>query len=212
MGQWQLLHLKFIQLIFNPVQPATKRQHQFITEFTYDCINPITGQHILEIGFGNGKLMPSLLKKADALTFTGIDFSEDMVNAGTTLLEPWISRNEIELHHASIEEMPFVDAFFDGVCTINTLYFWPEPVSNAKEVLRVLKPNGRVCIGIRPKRVAETVPATQFGFKLYEDDEAADLLSVAGFRNVEVRTQTDPPVMFDGKETHFESVVLIGTK
>ncbi len=183
-----------------------------ITNFTYNSMALEDGQHILEIGFGNGKLMPELLKRNQSLTLTGVDFAEDMVAQGEILLKNYIESGHINLAVASVEALPFEDNYFDAICTINTLYFWPEANECCKEVLRVLKPGGRVYIGIRPKGDAQKVPATQFGFTLYEKKEAIALLESAGFKEVHVEEQTDPPVEFSGEQKIFDSWVVIGTK
>lgn len=183
-----------------------------ITNFTYDCVAPREGQTILEIGFGNGKLMPALFDKAKNFKLVGIELSEDMINVGNTFLISWIRNGLIELLPASVENMPFEDNTFDAVCTINTLYFWPDPINDAKEVLRVLKPGGKVFIAIRPKKVAEKLPATQYGFQLYENDEAMELLRNASFKNVHIESQLDRPVEFNGEMQSFESWVVIGSK
>ncbi|MFN6943329.1 MAG: class I SAM-dependent methyltransferase [Cytophagaceae bacterium] len=186
--------------------------NRYITGFTYATINPEDGQHILEIGFGNGRLMPELLNKASNIKLTGIDFSMDMVEEGQEILKEHIDRGDIELLHASVESLPFGNDTFDAICTINTLYFWPDPLENAKEILRVLKPGHRVFIGIRPKKEAEKIPATKFGFTLYEQQDAIDLLEKAGFENVTIKEQSDPPIEFNGEKHVLKSWVIIGDK
>jgi ubiquinone/menaquinone biosynthesis C-methylase UbiE len=186
--------------------------NRFITAFTYDCVNPTSGQIILEIGFGNGKLMPELLQRASDIKLFGIDFSEEMVMQGKEILKPWIEQRQIQLIIASVENIPFDDNYFDTVATINTLYFWPNPLNDAKEILRVLKPGGKVCIGIRPKEEAKKVPATQYGFQLYDKEEAIGLLQMAGFEKVRIVSQQDPPFEFNGKMLSMESWVIVGNK
>jgi ubiquinone/menaquinone biosynthesis C-methylase UbiE len=186
--------------------------NRYITSFAYDCLIPESGQKILEIGFGNGRLMPQLLSKAGDLTLIGIDFSEDMVKQGKEILNPWIEKGNIQLYTASVSEIPFEDNFFDSICTINTLYFWPNPLENAKEALRVIVPGGKICIGIRPKDEVEKLPFTQYGFTLYNKNEAIALLENAGFINVHIKTQVDPPIEFNGEMKALESWVVTGFK
>ena len=186
--------------------------NRYITRFTYKCCQPNSGHQILEIGFGNGVLMPALLKMASDISLVGIDFSKDMVDLGDKLLRSYVDKKEIELIHASVEALPFSDNCFNTICTINTLYFWPDPIENAKEVLRVLKPEGKMCIGIRPKQEIEVLPISQFGFQLYEENEAIELLKSAGFKNVHIQSQQDPPVEFGGEEMNLTSWVVMGVK
>jgi len=185
--------------------------NRHITDFTYSHVPTAAGHHILEIGFGNGRLMPKLLDRGNTKV-SGIDFSADMVAEGKSILGSYIQAGKIELVEASVADIPFGDNSFDAVCTINTLYFWPNPLENAKEVLRVLKPGAPVLIGIRPKAEAEKIPTTKFGFTLYEDEEAIALLREAGFVQVEILKQKDPPIQFQGESMELTSLVVKGVK
>ena len=183
-----------------------------ITSFTYDSMNLKDGENILEIGFGNGKLMPKLLDKAKSLKLFGVDFSRNMVEQGKAILKEYINNGHINLLAASVEKLPYEDDYFDAVCTINTLYFWPDAVACCMEVQRVLKPAGKVYIGIRPKEDAQKIPETQYGFTLYNKTEALKLLKKAGFKEVLIKMQTDPPIDLSGETKIFNSLVVIGTK
>ena len=118
----------------------------------------------------------------------------------------------LELYTASVEKLPFDDDSFNAICTINTLYFWPDARECCKETQRVLKPGGKIYIGIRSKEEAQKLPSTQYGFTLYEKDEAIALLENAGFINVHVKEQTDPPIQFNGETKIYLSWVVIGQK
>src|SRR5690242_4573545 len=50
--------------------------------FKHLAVRP--GTRLLEIGFGNGKLVPRLLALAPKVTYAGIDFSETMVREAET--------------------------------------------------------------------------------------------------------------------------------
>ncbi len=183
-----------------------------ITNFTYNSMDIKDGDTILEIGFGNGKLMPQLLKKGNSIRLIGVDFAKEMVEQGNQILENYIQNGQIELLQASVESLPFEDHYFDAICTINTLYFWPDAVNCCKEVKRVLKPGGQIHVGIRPKEEAEKLPATQYGFTLYDHSEAIQLLENVGFQDVEIIEQGDPPIEFNGEIKSFRSWVVKGRK
>ncbi len=194
------------------VAEMLNKTNRYITSFTYRCLEPKDGQTILEIGFGNGILMPELMGLASNLKVYGVDFAADMVLEAKKYLKEQLENGLVHLSEASVENLPFAENTFDSACSINTLYFWPEPLENSREVLRVLKPGGKVFIGIRPKEDAKKVPATQFGFQLYERQEAMELLENTGFADVHIKEQTDPPVEFKGEMKVFDSWVVIGTK
>jgi ubiquinone/menaquinone biosynthesis C-methylase UbiE len=183
-----------------------------ITLHTYACAQPKNNHRVLEIGFGNGKLMPLLLKAAPDLSVSGIDFSATMVEEAKQHLRDEIDRKKIEIKLGTASAIPYPDNTFDSVCTINTIYFWENPLRDAGEVLRVLKPGGKVFIGIRPKAEAEGMAFTKYGFTLYHPDEAVELLRKAGFLNAHVIEKKDPPVVFNNVERLLTSCCIIGTK
>ena len=81
----------------------------------------------------------------------------------------------------NVTSMPFDDASFDKICTMHTIYFWPDPTAGLNKILRVLKPGGQLVIGIRPKDNMEKLPFVRYGFTLYSEPELRDLLTQAGF-------------------------------
>jgi SAM-dependent methyltransferase len=53
------------------------------------------------------------------------------------------------LQEGTVSALPFADGSFDKVCSVNTLYFWPDPARDLGEVYRVLAPEGRCYITFR---------------------------------------------------------------
>jgi ubiquinone/menaquinone biosynthesis C-methylase UbiE len=183
-----------------------------ITSYTYDCMNVASGERILEIGFGNGKLMPLLFERAPDIYLAGIDFSSTMVEEATRYLDDHIKRQRMEIKLGATSAIPYREGTFDKVCSINTLYFWDAPLEDAREVLRVLKPGGQVYIGIRPKEEVKNLEFTKHGFTLYDPEEAVDLLIRAGFSEAYFITRKDPPLTFNDKTYTLTSCCIVGKK
>lgn len=182
-----------------------------VTQFTYNNMQVEDGHHILEIGFGNGKLMEHLLAKAQ-IKLCGIDFSDTMVQEARNYHAENIKKEIVEIKNGSIEEIPYKDNYFDKICHINTLYFWPNPLACAKEALRVLKPGGAIYTGIRPKEQMEKFPFTQYGFTFYDEEKATQLFKEAGFSNVIIKQQKDPPFIFNEETLEMDSICIIAVK
>lgn len=182
-----------------------------VTQFTYNNMQVEDGHHILEIGFGNGKLMEHLLAKAQ-IKLCGIDFSDTMVQEARNYHAENIKKEIVEIKNGSIEEIPYEDNYFDKICHINTLYFWPNPLACAKEALRVLKPGGAIYTGIRPKEQMEKFPFTQYGFTFYDEEKATQLFKEAGFSDVIIKQQKDPPFIFNEETLEMDSICIIAVK
>ncbi len=183
-----------------------------ITNYVYDHMPLADGERVLEIGFGNGKLMDILLKKNPNIFLAGIDFSDTMVNEARTHHQKNIEAGRVEIKHAGVDEIPYPDNHFDKICHINTLYFWPNPIKCAQETLRVLKPGGSIYTGIRPEEEMKQFPFTQHGFTCYDEVSAIQLFKDAGFSHVIAHKRQDPDLEFNDNILKLSSICVVATK
>ena len=165
-----------------------------VTSLMYDHLNVGPKSRVLEIGFGNGKLLTQLLGMCARVD--GIDISRDMIDAGKKLQADAIAEGKLTLSYGSSASIPYADDSFDAICTANTLYFWKDVPQDLQEIKRVLKPGGRLAIGIRSRSKMEAMPFTAHGFTLYEKEEVVALLEAAGFVNADY-IQVDEELPFD---------------
>src|SRR5436190_12058598 len=110
-------------------------------------LNP--SDRILEIGFGGGVTLPSLI--AGAAFVGGIDRSRDMVRRANARFSEAVSAGRAIFREGNVEELPFEASSFGKVCTVNTVYFWNSLDAGFAEIHRVLSPGGRVVVGFLPK-------------------------------------------------------------
>jgi len=142
--------------------------------------------HVLEIGFGGGELITRMARIVTRGHITGADFSIDAVEVCRKRFETLIGAGTIELLCAGAESLPFHDDSFTKVCTVNTIYFWPDPPAALGQIRRVLKENGTLLICFNPRSEMEKQYFTRHGFTLFEPEEVKSLLSSAGFRDVQL--------------------------
>jgi len=74
----------------------------------------------------------------------------------------------------SLLELPFDDNTFDFVISSDVIEHTPDPLAAVKELIRVLKPGGKICI---------TVPNRTFWFFSVKIAEALKLRDYQGFEN-----------------------------
>jgi ubiquinone/menaquinone biosynthesis C-methylase UbiE len=141
-------------------------------------------EHILEIGHGNAGHLKSFLKIAKDLRYTGIDISETMHNEAKKLNSEFKDRSDFVLYEG--EKLPFEDEVFDKIFTVNTVYFWKEPVEYLNEIYRVLKDNGTFVLTSGQRDFMETLPFTEYNFKLYNNDEMEELISKSHFKRMKI--------------------------
>ncbi len=97
---------------------------------------------VLDIGCGGGATLHRMAKEIFSGHLTGVDYSPVSVETSSRTNEEEIKSGKMEILEASVEALPFSDSQFDKIITVESFYFWPDPVENLKEVLRVLKPDG----------------------------------------------------------------------
>jgi ubiquinone/menaquinone biosynthesis C-methylase UbiE len=141
-------------------------------------------EHILEIGHGNAAHVKSLLSLAQNVQYTGLDISETMHNEAKRLNETFKNQAEFVLYEG--KKLPFEDAIFDKIFTVNTVYFWENPVEYLNEIYRVLKNNGTFVLTFGQRDFMETLPFTQFDFTLYNSDEMEETVSKSNFKRMKI--------------------------
>ena len=160
---------------------------------TTDCINQLRlndYDSVLEIGHGNCGHLHYLLDKATDLRYTGLEISSLMSDEAQKINAPFLREN-IAFRIYDGLTLPFEEARFDAVFTVNTLYFWQEPKVFLKEIYRVLNKKGKLLITIADKSFMEKLPFTKYVFTLYETAEVEILAESAGFKVTEIKENTD---------------------
>lgn len=163
---------------------------------------------ILELGPGNGFFARELVAVSPLVRYTGCDLSEVMIEQANQLNAELVQSGQVQFVLRTGSALPFPDASFNKLLTINTLYFWNDPAAELAEIHRVLVPGGLVIIGIRPRRLMEQMPFVTYGFTLYHPEQAADLLTANGFEVVNLIVEPEPGQVFFGKSIHMETVLI----
>ncbi|MDZ7694300.1 MAG: class I SAM-dependent methyltransferase [Balneolaceae bacterium] len=178
-----------------------------LEDMAFEMIPVNEENHILEIGFGNGRLISKIGNAVNPGKICGIDISETMVKQAAKKNKELVERGVVELKKASVEHIPYADNFFDHVITLNTIYFWPNPAENIREIHRVLKHEGLFLCGIRPEAQMKEMKLIKHNpeiFKhLYTEDSLKKFLSEAGFKHVSATYQQAKP---------YDNLVVTGKK
>jgi len=91
----------------------------------------------LELGVGTGRFAVPL----------GIKVGVELAHA----MASFARQRGIRVYEARAEELPFADESFDFVIMITTICFLSDPLQALQETRRVLKPKGRIIIGMIDK-------------------------------------------------------------
>jgi SAM-dependent methyltransferase len=104
----------------------------------------VRGKVCLDGGCGHGALVYRLLQLG-AEKIVGVDLEP------TPKTDKFADFSNIEFVKASLIDLPFADSTFDLVVTSGVLHHTVDPEKCASELARVLKPGGRLVIGVYGK-------------------------------------------------------------
>ncbi len=158
---------------------------------TIQSLQLIRGQQVLELGHGNGFHIPDLLTRAQGLHYTGLEISRLMHAEAQKLAQVAIGEGKADFHLYTGDVLPFGDGLFDQIMTVNTLYFWKEPLTTLREIHRVLKPGGRVYITYGQEAFMAPLPFTQYGFQLYDTSKLRTLLNQVTWKSIRFEDHRD---------------------
>jgi SAM-dependent methyltransferase len=170
------------------------RGHSELTDWGLGHTTIGKGDTILDVGCGGGETVHKLAGIAFEGQVYGLDYSEESVAVASRRNRKLISARRVDIKPGSVSCLPFSDGMFDLVTAVETHYFWPELVPDMQEILRVLKPGGKLMV------IGEAYKGSKFedrnlkwvewGKMAYHSiDELGELFSLAGYSDVQMFDQ-----------------------
>ena len=99
---------------------------------------------LLEVPVGTGILTMPLYQTLPDADVTCLDYSPDMMAQAREKAERMGLKN-VEFRQGDVGALPFEDASFDAVLSLNGFHAFPDKEAAYREVFRVLKPGGMFC-------------------------------------------------------------------
>jgi len=150
---------------------------------------------ILDVGCGGGRTVSKLAAIATGKVY-GIDHSTESVAIATRTNKQLMDIARVEIREASVSRLPFSDGAFDVITAVETHFWWPALPTDLREVLRVLKPGGRLIIIAEVYKGAEAFTSKaveryseKTGMALLSVEEHRELFADAGYSDVQVITE-----------------------
>ena len=104
---------------------------------------------VADVGFGGGIGISLLLDRVDASgKVHGVEVSSEMLSRARRRFGKEISAGRLELHEASMTDLPFGPGSLDGIITANTIYFVSDLDRAFAEFASALKSSGHAVIGL----------------------------------------------------------------
>jgi SAM-dependent methyltransferase len=167
------------------ITTAMNATNAFITSRALDWLAPARGEHLLEIGPGNGRLsltaVQALGKKG---SYLGFEYSPDTAALAQHTLGNEAARVQI-ISGDFLSHPPSSPG--DALLAVNVVYFFDDLARLTARCFEWLRPGGRLVFGLRSVATLEKLPFVEHGFRVRPLDYLLRALHVAGFTSIEAR-------------------------
>lgn len=168
--------------------------HRNVTEWAFSHLNIKGSEKVLDIGCGGGDALKKMSAKITGGHLVGADYSEVSVELSKKVNISDVSDGKMEIIQADVANLPFDDNSFNIIYTIESFYFWKNPVECLKEVRRVLSPDGIFMIIADIHGDAELTQDEINNVKKYNlfnptIAEFRELLEKSGFSDIKIHTK-----------------------
>jgi ubiquinone/menaquinone biosynthesis C-methylase UbiE len=113
---------------------------QIVGESLCEAVDVVAGERVLDVAAGNGNASLAAARRFAEVTST--DYVPELLEQGRRRAEA--DRLDITFQVADAERLPFPDASFDVALSTFGVMFAPNQARAAAELLRVVKPGGRI--------------------------------------------------------------------
>lgn len=136
---------------------------------------------VLEVGFGGGYLLGQALARVPQGTVAGIDASPAMTgHCRSRYRSVWVS-GRLELATASVSAIPFADACFSKVTSVNSLFYWSDVRQGIRECGRVTRVGGALVLVFTSRASLKDRSFARHGLTLPDGADIGQLLKDSGF-------------------------------
>lgn len=171
-------------------------EHYAVTGWALDHFHFEERDRILDIGCGGGRTLARMAKRCPTGTLTGVDYSPVSVESTTNYNRDLVREGRLNVVEGSVSALPFEDSSFDKIITVESFYFWPNPVGDLAEVHRVLSETGTFLLTADIYERPDLPEEAREHIRMYNMlnptlDEFRDYFEKAGFTDIAIHTKED---------------------
>ena len=160
--------------------------HRSLTNWAMGFVNIQPPDYVLDVGCGGGMAIKLLAQITSEGFVAGVDHSEAMVQQALKRNAAAVQAGRVEIRRGNVAALPYDDDFFGKVIAVETFYFWLDPVTNLREVRRVMRPDGLLALVMEGSKESSNQQkqiemAARIKLPIYSGAEMVEMLTAAGF-------------------------------
>lgn len=163
-------------------------QQSYTSDWTLEQLNILPYQHLLEIGYGQGRTIQAVARKLKTGFIAGIDCSVAMYQRAYKRNRRAIEQQLLQLHVGNLYELPYPSHYFHTVYGTNAHLSWKDPQMEFIRLAGLLKSGGRLVMILQPQLPRQEKLIRESVGRIEEDYLAA------GLTDIRIRYKDTDPV------------------
>lgn len=151
---------------------------------------------LLELGHGNAAHLP-LMQQSASLHYTGLEISPLMQQEASRLNHATVKAHCAEFLHYDGQTLPDFKQRFDGILSVNNIYFWTHPSALLTQLHDILKLTGRLSLVYMDEHYLHSLPFVAERFHIYSTTAIERLLQQHGFVAIKTTHHQDQVALKD---------------
>lgn len=124
---------------------------QYSQDWVLEQLNILPYQHLLEVGYGSGKMLQTVARKLKIGFIAGIDCSVSMYERATRRNRRAIEDQLLQLHIGSLYQLPYPSHYFHTIYGTNMHLTWKDPAMEYLRLSNLLRSGGRLVTILQPQ-------------------------------------------------------------
>lgn len=171
------------------------RRNKVLNDAAFNLLNLPEDARVLEVGFGGGYLLGKIAGELDRRALNGflagVDHSIEMVRVCEKRFLKRIRAGQIHLAQANAMALPFSSSSISNFVSVNSIFYWADPILAISEAARVLIPQGQFVLVFTCHEDMRRRSFSAHGLRLFEPEEIEKHLRRVGIEQISVTMRKD---------------------
>ncbi len=146
--------------------------------WTFEKLQLKPSDILLEIGYGPGVTLKKVANNLTSGFIAGIDHSEIMHAQASRRNREHIEKANVKLECGTVWDLKYPENHFDIIYGSNVHFFWKNPTKEFKQLVRLIKTDGRLVMVFQPRWIKTEDEVKQVADKIKIQYEEVGLINI----------------------------------